>query len=74
MQVCLREIHQITALASCELRARHLSSEQNRIADCLSRIHKHEKFGKQFEILTKGFSKQEILVDESLFTFQYTEE
>ena len=36
LQHCLRELHKITALNSCELRAQHIFGVNNRISDALS--------------------------------------
>ena len=36
---CMRELHKMSALLSCEVRAVYLSTQQNRWADALSRWH-----------------------------------
>ena len=48
LQACLWAIHLITAENSCQVRAIHLKSSQNRAADCLSKWHINDKFQQDF--------------------------
>lgn len=67
LQSCLREISYYAAINEFEIRAQHLSSEENRIADHLSRWHAGEKHELNFRSLTKGFNLTEWIVNEADF-------
>lgn len=72
LQACLREIHHICALNSTEIRAKWVGTEQNSIADVLSRWDKHPKYRSQFEELTKGCQTQETKIQQTDWEFHYT--
>lgn len=71
MQACLRELHHVCSLNSCELRLRYIRSEDNRLPDLLSRID-NAKSKERFQELTRDLNIKEIKVLPELFTFQYT--
>ena len=50
----LREVCYLTAINECEIKAVHLSSEENRIADSLSIWHLGKKFQDEFKLFTKN--------------------
>lgn len=72
MQACLRELHHVCSLNSCELRLVYIETSRNRIADCLSRLHLGAKFERQFRALTEGMRTERVTIPEELFSFQYT--
>ena len=69
-QACLREICFITAKQNAVLKLVHLSSECNRISDCLSRWSNPQK-REQFASLTQDYDVTFIDVDEQLFRFSH---
>ena len=54
MQACLRRLHILMAIYSCEVKGVHCPAEENRIPDSLSRLHLHSKFGDKLKALTAG--------------------
>lgn len=65
----LRELWFNLAVVGCELRAVHLSSEQNRDADLLSRWHLHDRFSNSFLALPGVSSLKDRHITSSLFQF-----
>lgn len=71
MQACLRELHHVCSLSSCELRLKYIKMADNRIPDFLSRLHKGPKYKKRFEELTKGLETKELKVPDTIFEFEF---
>ena len=69
LQSCLRELAFLTAIYECEVRAVHLDTTSNRLADHLSRWYIDECHEKQFYLLTTGVKLTEYEIHESLFDF-----
>ena len=69
-QACLREICYITAKANAVIKLVHISSETNRISDCLSRWDDKSK-QEQFWTLTKGKKVRFIKVPLKYFEFSH---
>jgi len=69
LQEGLREVCFLMALAQCEIRAVHLSSEENRVADCLSRWSQDDKYQSEFFHLNAGRHLQECAVSDQEFVF-----
>jgi hypothetical protein len=69
LQKCLREICFIAATNEFEIRAEHLLSSDNRIADHLSRWHKHPSHEITFKQLTEGCSLKQWEVGSDCFHF-----
>ena len=67
LAVCLRAIWFVAASQEFELRATHLSSSDNRLADLLSRWHLNPDYKEQFFATSGSLSLQEIVVHPSLF-------
>ena len=67
LAVCLRAIWFEAASNEFELRATHLSSSANRLADLLSRWHMHSSFKTQFLAVPGTVNLQEIVVHPSIF-------
>ena len=65
----LREVCYLTAIHECELKTCHLSSNENRLADSLSRWHLGEKFQEDFKLVTSQFDINECFVSKELFQF-----
>jgi hypothetical protein len=72
LQKCLREICFLAAIHEFEIKAQHLSSEDNRVSDHLSRWHMNPLHEKQFLILARDYNLKEWTVDPSLFEFMHT--
>ena len=72
LQMCLRELAYIAAVNQFEIRAVHLESSENRIADHLSRWDMSEHHQQHFYDLTKGIQLTECVVSESHFRFMHT--
>ena len=53
LQKLLREIAYVLAVNNVEIHAVHLSSEENRVSDLLSRYHTHQKYKDEFNRLKK---------------------
>lgn len=68
LAVCLRAIWFEAASNEFELRATHLSSSANRLADLLSRWHVHSSFKTQFLAAPGSVNLQEIVVHPSIFS------
>ena len=68
LAVCLRAIWFATASNEFELRATHLSSSANRLADLLSRWHVHSSFKTHFLAAPGTVNLQEIVVHPSIFS------
>jgi len=66
---CVREIWLCTALGQFQLRAVHLSTHANRLADCLSRWHLNQTAEQQFRQLTNSAVMTDIDVDHDVFSF-----
>ena len=64
---CLREIWFLAAVHEFEIRARHLSSSENRGADLLSRWHLNKTFQNEFVSTYGAFDLQPISVPVDLF-------
>ena len=69
LQSCLRELAFLNAIYQCEVRAVHLDTESNRLADHLSRWYTHKCHEQQFYLLTRGCNLTEYIIHESLFDF-----
>ena len=69
MQACLRFLHKVMALESFELKAVYLASEENRIADSLSRYHLHDKYRSTFREFVEGKSMKRTIVYSTDFEF-----
>ena len=68
LAICLRAIWLEAASHKFELRASHLSSCANHLADFLSRWHLNSTFKEQFHAATGSLTLQEIVVHPSLFS------
>lgn len=69
MQKCLRELCFISAVHEFEVRAKHISTEENRLADYLSRWHMDKRYSDEFSSLVKIRNYQEIFIQDSDFEF-----
>lgn len=69
LQECLRESCFVSAMSQCELKAVHLSSSQNRLADCLSRWALDKRCQQEFFDLTCGVELEEYSIADSDFEF-----
>lgn len=72
LQMCLREIAYIAATNQFEIRAIHLGTNENRIADHLSRWNLSEGHRQQFYKLTGEYQLTECVVSKNLFEFIHT--
>ena len=72
LQKCLREICFLAASAEVEVRAKHISGENNRLPDLLSRWSIDTKNQELFWVAVKDRDVQEVCVDESLFDFTHS--
>ena len=70
LQSCLREVAFLAAIYEFQIRAVHLSTDCNRLADTLSRYDISPKHRDQFFELTKGFVLEECVVSASMFDFE----
>ncbi|XP_053383791.1 uncharacterized protein LOC128549997 [Mercenaria mercenaria] len=70
LQSCLREVCFIAAINEFEIRAQHILTSENRIADCLSRWHKNDSYQKQFFALVKDENISECTVVDNDFEFK----
>ena len=68
LAICLRAIWLEAASHEFELRALHLSSSANRLADLLSRWHLQSSFKEQFHAATKSLTLHEVDVSPLLFS------
>lgn len=68
LAICLRAIWFQAASHEFELRATHLSSSANRLADFLSRWHLNSSYKEQFLAATGTLTLQEVVVHPSLFS------
>ena len=68
LAICLRAICLEAASNEFELRASHLSSSANRLADLLSRWHLNSTFKGQLHAATGTLPLQELVVHPSLFS------
>ena len=64
MQSCLREICFLAALGQCEIRAKHIQGEVNRLPDYLSRWDSQAKFRSLFREATSDKNLRQIVFDE----------
>jgi hypothetical protein len=64
-----RDLFFFAAINKFEIKAQHLPSEHNRIADHLSRLGLNPIHEQQFKMLNKEYYLQEWKVDESVFNF-----
>ena len=69
LQSCLRELAFLNAIYQCEVRAVHLDTESNRLADHLSRWYTNDCHEQQFYLLARGCNLTEYIMHESLFDF-----
>ena len=69
MQNCLRELAFIAAVNEFEIRAVHLDSKSNRIADLLSRWYLDQSNQEKFFDMTKAFEVTECVVSDDNFEF-----
>lgn len=69
LQDCLREICFIAASNEFELRAEHLFSEENRLADYLSRWDSDKMFREKFYALTESLELLQYKVQDEDFRF-----
>lgn len=67
-QACMREVHFWCAKFDCQVRAFHLKSKLNTMADVLSRIHEPGK-REEFQILTRYMKTKEVRVPGHYFNF-----
>ena len=72
LQMCLRELAFIAAINQFEIRAIHLGSNENRIADHLSRCNLSECHRQPFYELTSEYKLTECVVSDELFEFVHT--
>lgn len=72
LQACLRELNHICALNSTQIRVIWIKTEQNGLADKLSRWHKHEKYRQQFEEENEVLGMKEVQISERELHFVYT--
>ena len=70
LQGCLREVAFLAAIFEFQIRAVHLSTDCNRLADSLSRYDISQKHRDQFFELTKGFVLEECVVSHCMFNFE----
>jgi hypothetical protein len=66
---CVREIWLCTARGEFQLRAVHLTTTENRLADCLSRWHLHQSAAEQFRQLTSAAVLVDVTVSTNVFHF-----
>ena len=71
LQKCLRYLHKIMALESFEMKTVYLSSQDNRIADNLSRWHLGTQYQRDFWKCVQGWSMSEITVKIDDFQFLF---
>ena len=71
LQDCLRELCYFAARFQFEIRAHHLPSSENRLADHLSRWHQSEVHRQRFYDLTNGLITGEVSVQAHLFRFEH---
>ena len=69
LQNCLRELAFIAAVNEFEIRAVHLDSKSNRIADLLSRWYLDQSNQEKFFDMTKAFEVTECVVSDDNFEF-----
>ena len=69
IQSCLRQLHKLCILFSCEVSAEFLSGVDNRIPDFLSRFHLHEKFRKAFYKEVTGVQLTKFTIKEKDWEF-----
>jgi hypothetical protein len=69
LQECLREICFIAAVNEFEIKAEHIKTGNNRIADHLSRWHMHASHEVGFRALTKDYTLKEWDITPELFQF-----
>lgn len=72
LQACLREMHHICATNSTEIKVIWVKTEDNKIADVLSRWDQHPKYRLRFKELTKNQVISETTISEDDLRFQYT--
>lgn len=70
LQSCLREICFVAAVNEFEIKAQYLKSSENRLADHLSRWHKHEFHEQEFRKLTSSLNLVEYVISDSVFTLK----
>ena len=70
LQSCLREVAFLAAIHEFQIKAVHLSSCSNRVADILSRWESKLCHRDQFFELTKEFVLEECVVSDSMFNFE----
>lgn len=71
MQACIRELWYIACGFSLEIRAKHIQSSVNTIADHLSRWHLSPNHQSEFQRLTKDFNIVEHRVNTDIFSFSH---
>lgn len=71
-QACLRELHHICALNSVEVCTVWLKTEDNSVADALSRWDQNIKYQEQFFDLTREYAIRETVIEPEDLTFSYT--
>lgn len=69
LQDCLREICYLASIHQFEIKAQHLTSEQNRISDLLSRWHLDKTNETKFKELTEDYSTHKFDVRDYFFNF-----
>lgn len=72
LQACLREIQHWCGLNSTEIRAVWIKTEENAIADCLSRWHLNKKYRDKFEQATRNSFLIQCQVSVKDLEFNYT--
>ena len=70
-QACLREACWITAKVNAVIKVVHLTSEQNRMSDSLSRWHLNKLYQDKFKQDTMRWRTVEKIVDKNMFDFEH---
>mgnify|MGYP006953835411 CR=1 FL=1 len=68
LSTCLREIAYICAISELEVKAQHITSESNRLADYLSRVNMNS-VNLQYFLTEIDFPAHEVNVDDNMFEF-----
>ena len=71
VQACLREACWITAKVNTIIKVVHLTSEQNRMSDSLSRWHLNKLYQDKFKQDTMRWRTVEKIVDKNMFDFEH---
>ncbi|CAC5361191.1 unnamed protein product [Mytilus coruscus] len=71
LQSCLRDLVFVCAVQQSEIKAIHVSSKDNQVADLLSRWNLSPSFQEEFKNCLEYSSRVEVNADPSLFRFQH---